>query len=440
MSVISFIHELTWADLPDTVRNQARRCLLDTLGAALGGRGTELSRVVYEAATAIFGGNDTQLWLDGRTVSAPGAALAHGMTVDALDIHDGYTLVKGHAGAAIVPATLATVPKDGDPISGQELLTSLVVGYEVALRAGLALHATACDYHTSGAWNALGCAAVAARRFGLDGEQTRHALGIAEYHGPRSQMMRCIDHPTMVKDGSGWGALAGVTAAILARSGFTGAPAVTVEDGEVEAIWRDLGKRWLILDQYFKPYAVCRWAQPAITGALALHRDHQIPLDQITEIEVSTFHAATRLASRHPATTEEAQYSLPFPVAAALVRGRLGLPELSGTGLADREVLRLAEQVTLIEDPDLTARFPAERVARVRITLTDGRVFDSGECQAPWDCAEPPTDDELQEKFRRLACESPAAARGEELLTTTWRTDDLPDARTLLDLLAAPIA
>src|SRR5207249_1978270 len=109
-------------------------------------------------------------------------ALANGMTIDALDIHDGYKLVKGHAGAAVVPATLATLTLDQQgTVSGRELLTTLVVGYEVALRAGLALHATACDYHTSGAWNALGCAAITARRLELSAEQTRHALGIAEY-------------------------------------------------------------------------------------------------------------------------------------------------------------------------------------------------------------------------------------------------------------------
>ena len=127
------------------------------------------------------------------------------------------------------------------PIDGREFITCLVLGYEIATRAGMALHATARDYHTSGAWNALGCAAIGARMLGLSADATRHALGIAEYHGPRSQMMRCIDHPTMVKDGSGFGALAGVSAACLAADGFTGAPALLIE-GEAEApFWRDLG-------------------------------------------------------------------------------------------------------------------------------------------------------------------------------------------------------
>ena len=175
-------------------------------GTAIGGRQTELARIIYDFAATAYGGEGTKLWFDGRDVSLPGAALAHGMMIDSLDMHDSCRPVKGHAGVALVPAVLATLTQtDGQTISGQELMTSLVMGYEIAIRAGKSLHATACDYHTSGAWSALGCAAIVARRQGFNEAQTRHALGIAEYHGPRSQMMRCIDHPTMVKDGSGLG-------------------------------------------------------------------------------------------------------------------------------------------------------------------------------------------------------------------------------------------
>ena len=127
------------------------------------------------------------------------------MTIDSVDAHDGHPLTKGHAGAAVLPALLALADAADGPPDGRELLTALVIGYEVAIRAGIALHATASDYHTSGAWNALGAVAVANRLWRCDERHLREALGIAEYHGPRSPMMRCIDHPTMLKDGSGLG-------------------------------------------------------------------------------------------------------------------------------------------------------------------------------------------------------------------------------------------
>ncbi|WP_315981724.1 hypothetical protein [Aliamphritea spongicola] len=103
-------------------------------------------------------------------------------------------------------------------------------------------------------------------------------------------MMRCIDYPTMVKDGSGWGALAGVSCALMAEHGFTGAPAITISDEKVADIWGDLGERWYILEQYFKAYPVCRWAQPAVEAVRQIRSEHAVNPDDIAEIHIHTFH------------------------------------------------------------------------------------------------------------------------------------------------------
>jgi len=436
MDVINFIHETQWDGLPVTVRRQARRCLLDTLGAAIGGSRTKLSQIIRDFAVFAFGGHGAYLWLDGREVSPPGAALANGMTIDSLDIHDGHPLAKGHAGAAIVPAVLATIPvKKSVKVTGAELLTTAVVGYEVALRTGIALHATASDYHTSGAWNALGSAAAAARRLGLTAEQTKHALGAAEYHGPRSQMMRCIDHPTMLKDGSGWGSMTGISAAFLAKDSFTGAPALTIESAEARQYWNNLGQDWLITGQYFKPQAVCRWAQPAVEAALLLQKSHRLSPDNINRIEVHTFHEAVRLNIRHPQSTEEAQYSLPFPLAAALAQGSLGVAELTDAALIDPAILQLADRIELIEDKEFSSRFPAQRFARVIIETNKNERHDSGDVEARWDAADPPSDQALMDKFRWLAQNVMPDDRIDELAKMIWQCPDLPDATGLLDVI-----
>jgi 2-methylcitrate dehydratase PrpD len=406
-----FIHRTTWADLPGGVRAQAVRCLLDTLGTAVAGRATDLSRIVHDFAAETFAGRGARLWQDGREVSPPGAALANGMTIDSLDIHDGHPLTKGHAGAAVVPAAFAGLGLGSGVVSGEEFLTAVAVGYEVALRAGMALHATAADYHTSGAWNALGCAAVTARRLGLADGPTLHALGIAEYHGPRSPMMRCVEHPTMLKDGSGWGAMAGVSAALLARRGFSGRPAATVEGGDCGRFWESLGSRWEVLHQYFKPHAVCRWAQPAVEGALELRDRYHLVADDIARIRIATFHEATRLAVRAPRTTEEAQYSLPFAVAAALVFGTLGAEQVTGSALTDPRVLRLVGLIDLCEDPELNTPFPALRLAHVSIETADGERRQVRHARPRWDAVEPPSERELLDKFRRLTRHLPGPWR-----------------------------
>ena len=220
----AFISGFRLEDAPAEAVHQAKRCLLDLIGVAAAGSQLQSSRIIRSVAATQFGGSGGWFLFDGRSASATGAALANATTIDGFDAHDGHPLTKGHAGCGAIAGLLAFAG-DGAGLSGAEALGHLMVGYEVAIRAGIALHATAAEYHTSGAWVSLGVAAIGARICGLDWAATREALGIAEYNGPRSQMMRCIDHPTMLKDGSGMGAMIGTQAAYLAADGFTGAPA-----------------------------------------------------------------------------------------------------------------------------------------------------------------------------------------------------------------------
>ena len=313
------------------------------------------------------------------------------------------------------------------------------MAYDIATRTGRTQHATVCDYHTSGSWNAVGTAAITARRMGLSHEQTRHALGIAEYHGPRSQMMRAIDHPTMVKDGSGWGAMAGVSAALMAADGFTGAPAITVDavyaKESINEFWDSLGKQYLMMEHYFKPYAVCYWAQAAIAGALQNQREGNLAPEEITRIKVYTFHNATRLAMRFPQKTDEAQYSLPFPVGAALVHGQLHFDELNGDNLFHPEVLRLSGLVELIEDDEIYKSFPQHRQARVVTETADGRSFDSGVIRPLWYLHNPATNDDIIDKFRQLANRYMPASRADELEQAIWNVESMNDITELAEML-----
>ena len=130
---------------------------------------------------------------------------------------------------------------------------------------------------------------------------------------------------------------------------------------------------------------------------------------------------------------------MPFPLAAALVHGRLGVAELTGTALKDPVVLQLCERVELIEDAKFNQRFPANRFARVEIETEDGSLFDSGEVEPNWEAGCPPSDLELREKFHRLSCEQLPGERAAELEQIVWRCDELPDLGKLLTLVTQPI-
>jgi 2-methylcitrate dehydratase PrpD len=407
VDAVGFARALRRADLPADVVRQAQRCLLDLVGVAAAASRTRAARLATAYAIDQLAGRSrsARILFDGRHAGLAGAAYAGASIIDAIDAHDGHPLTKGHAGVTVLPALLAFVDGMGIACDGGELLTCLVLGYEIGTRAGIALHSTVPDYHCSGAWNALAAAAIGARLLDLDEATTRHAFGIAEYFGPRGQILRVCHSPTMLKDGSGWGAHAGVSAVLLAQSGFTGAPAVTLDDAAPRPLWADLGSRWRIREQYFKPHPVCRWAQPAIEAALALRRAHAFDAADIARITVESFAEAVTLGAHcpRPATTDEAQYSITYPVATALVHGAMDAQALEPAALRDPRVARVIDVMELVEAPELSRRFPAERFARVRIELADGRVLASADTVARGSAENPLTDDEIAAKYRALA-------------------------------------
>ena len=431
---VAFLHELEFRDIPEHAIDNAIRGLTDTIGVAIAGSTTRLSKIIHNHAARQFaaGGNGgARLWQDGRKVSATGAALANGMTIDAVDGHDGYKPAKGHVACGLLAGLLA-ITESENVTDVETFLTALVAGYEVGSRAGVALHGTVSDYHTSGAWIAPTVAGVASRVMGLNFVQLREAIGIAEYHGPRSQMMRTIDHPTMVKDGSGWGAMAGISAAYLAADGFTGAPAVSFEHEDAAPYWADLGKTWLIGQQYIKLYPVCRWAQPPIEAALNLINDHDIDHRQIARVDVITFHEAARLATRHPKTTEEAQYSLPYSVAAAIVHGTVGAEHVADEALNEPVASGIRERIVMGEADEFNAAFPQFRRARVLIELTSGKRYESPPTEAKGDPENPVGNDVICEKFMTLSKPVIGEERSRQLL---HRLQNLPGETSISTLL-----
>ncbi len=401
-----FVLNQSAEDVPETARQAAALMMLDTMGVIIAATPMEAGVIARDTASLLYASNDTdyraRMMFDGRSVSMAGAAYAAATQTDNLDAHDGYNPTKGHIGVVVVPA-LAALAEHCHDLSGRDALMAVITGYEVAGRAGVALHDTVSDYHTSGAWNALGVVAMAARLRRQSPSQFRHALGIAEYHGPRSQMMREIANPTMLHDGSGWGALVGLSAAILAERGFTGAPAITVEEDRVADHWSDLGSFWQIEHQYVKPYPICRWAHAAIDGTRKLMLDHQLTHQQIKSIHINSFREAACLFADMPQTTSQAQYSLPFAVAAYAVNNQIGVAQISGAGLLDPTVADVVARIHVQEKERHSVRFPQGRWADVQIETTDGRVLASGDIHARGGPEAPMQTQEVVDKFMQFS-------------------------------------
>ncbi|GIT85356.1 MmgE/PrpD family protein [Roseobacter sp. OBYS 0001] len=436
-----FAHDLEYDQLPEQVLTVLRRSFLDTMGVAAIGSTTEMAAIARQGATALFGAGSAgaaRVLMDGTPLSPAGATMAGAFTIDSVDAHDGTSPCKGHAGSAVFPALLAFADTRQD-MRGSDFALLLAIAYEVSYRAGLAQHASCADYHTSGAWTAVGVATALACGLDSSAHAIRQAAGIAEYHGPRSQMMRCIEHPTMLRDGVGWGAPTGVTAAYLAQAGFTGAPALTCEDAP--AYWNDLGTRWrLVEDTHYKPYPCCRWAHPSIDAARDLMRTNNLTHGNIAKVDIKTFHYATQLAGHRPKTPDEFAYSIAFPVAAMIVRGQLGAAELTNDTLNDPDILRISHATTLIDDAHLTKISAGKRWAQVTLTTTDGTVYASAPRTPRGDADDPLSDTEISDKFHLFT--DPVKGRDQahriEQLCIRFDSLNAEAFSELLDLLLSP--
>lgn len=434
--------------IPENVRAVLWRSFIDTMGVAAVGAGTEISAITRTLANRFWRAapeaGEARMLFDGRAVSPAGAAFAGAFTIDSIDAHDGNTAAKGHAGSAVFPGVLAfaDAARSGKRgLTGGDLLVALAIGYEIAYRSGLAQHGTVSDYHTSGSWTAVGVAAAGARLLGLTAEPLRHAAGIAEYHGPRSQMMRGIDFPTMLRDGVGWGAPSGVMAAQMAELGFTGASAITIEGEAARPWWHDLGERWEILETHYKRYPVCRWAHPAIDAARDLMDAHQLTSAQIQRVRIRTFHYACRLAGHSPKSQDEMIYAMVFPVATMIARGVIGIDELRPEILGDPEIRRIAEATDVVETEHYTKISTRKRWADVTLYLQDGRALESEPRTPKGDPDDPLSDAEIAEKFHRFADPSLGPARATEIEALAEGFDGLSadHLNRLLDAVLSPL-
>ena len=169
-----------------------------------------------------------------------------------------------------------------------------------------------------------------------------------------------------------------------------------------------------------------------------MQKSHRLVPGEVKRITVHTFHEAVRLNCRSPGTTEEAQYSLPFPLAAALFSGRLGVSELTGSALNDPQILQLSERVELVEDKEFNRCFPSQRFARVEIETDEGGIFESSDVEPVWEACSPPADSELREKFKRLSREQLAEDCASELELLLWDCAKLNDLSRLLTLMTLP--
>ena len=408
--------------LQPPVEARARGLLLDYMGVLIGGSVLPVGeRAASYASHAGLGESSVQLR---GAAPAPTAALANGMTAHALELDDVTNVSSLHPGVVVWPAAMAAVERGGGTLG--DLLAAGVAGYEVTMRVGDALNAPATyarGFHPTGLAGAVGAAVAAAHAIGLDAGGMLNALGLAG--GIAAGSMAYVQNGSDGKRlNAGWAAHAGVVAADLAAVGTPGPPdALTGTYGLLHAVSNDprpedLGpldpEHPALLDVAIKPYACCRYIHPVIDACRELRASNGFRPDDLHRVSVSVLPGGGAIIAepaapkRRPTNRVDAQFSVYYVAAQALVHGPPTPDRFDEPHLWDADVLRIADCVEVASHAGLDEAYPQRWGCEVTAEFVAGNVQRVLVEDPRGDPRRPLSDAELQAKF--LAAAEPVDA------------------------------
>jgi 2-methylcitrate dehydratase PrpD len=420
--LVEFLARLGPEDLSAEVFDRTRYLLLDYLAVAIRGSREESSAPVYKMIRR----------LNARVL--PGyAALANGTAAHAIEMDDTHNAGSIHLGVVMFSAALALAESLPD-ISVENFTASVVAGYEAAARIAMALQPKehySLGFHPTATCGVFGAAVTASKILRLTTDQMLSAFGIAGSMAAGS-MEFLAEGGWTKRLHPGLAAQNGIQAAMLAAEGFRG-PSTILEgrDGFLRAhskkplpelITRDLGELFEIMRTSVKPHACCRYMQGPIDGVLALMREHDLRPDDVARIEVAVLEAGWALVAEprkqkyNPQSIVEAQFSMPFGAAVAVMCRAAGIVQFTEENLRSESIRRMMEKVVMQKDIRIEKNFPEEWPARAEIELKDGRRFEKFIAHPKGDPKNPLSWDELIAKFNSLAAPVVGPGRCDELV------------------------
>jgi 2-methylcitrate dehydratase PrpD len=431
--LVHFLHQIRPETLPAEVMDRARYFFLDYLAVAIRGSQEESARCVQRMIQRIEApGRASVLGTPIRTL--PGfAAFANGTASHGIEMDDTHSGGSIHLGTTMYSVALAIAESEPE-ISTDAFFAAVVAGFEAAARIAMAVQAKeqyALGFHPTQTCGVFGAAVTAAKLFGLTEEQTLAAVGITGSMAAGS-MEFLAEGAWTKRIHPGLAAQNGIQAAMLAAEGFTG-PRRILEgrDGFLHAYSRHpvperltagLGDSYEILRTAVKPHACCRYMQGPIDAILEIIRDDSLVEADIANIEIAILEAGwnivcePRAQKYSPESVVDAQFSMPFGAAAAVLHGAAGLDQFTQEQVHSPLLAKVMGKVTLVKDSNIEQTFPREWPARVTIQLYNGQTREKFVRYPKGDPENPLSWSEMTDKFRVLAGRVLAADRCERII------------------------
>jgi len=411
-----FAQDFEFEAIPEAVRTRALHLILDAVGIAHAASSYEFAHRALTALQAFGGGDSDVIGMPAR-LSLRDAALMNGILVHGIDFDDTYLPGGIHATASCFPCALGMAAHLG--LSGRDVITAYVLGMEIATRLSAVakgeLHQV--GFHPTGLIAAFGCAVMTGRLIGMTADQITMAQGITSSTASGSSREYSEETAWNKRVHPGWAAVSGITAAMLARQGFTGPTRVyegkyglfpshaadRIGRCDYSLATEDLGAKWEIERVAVKPVPVGQLGIALVDAAVALSREHRIAPADVASMLVLIPKEAVPIMwepiakRRRPANGYAAQFSIPYTVAASFARSRFGLAELSASSIADPEILALADRIEYAIDPD--SPYPKYYSGELIVTTRDGRKLRHREHVNRGAEDRPVSNDDIVEKF-----------------------------------------
>ena len=429
-----YVVNLSYADLPDPVVEKAKLHLLDALGNILGAYEMPWSQMVITVVKQMKGEpQSTVMGVDGRYPMIM-AALANGTMAHGIDADDsGARPSWAHPGSCVIPAVFAAA--EAMHVSGKDLITALVAGYEVSCRVDSSVYPGLRDrgFHATGVVGTIGAVAAAGKILGLGEDEMVNAFGLAGIQAAGlEEWLTAGDMSKRLHAGKA--AMNGVLAALLAREGYTGPSTVFegkygllathADSYDLGRLTEGLGVEYKILKCKFKPYACCHELCPPISMALELQRLHGIRVEDIEKIRIGLNHITAENQLKVAETPLHAQNHPAVAVAIALVEGGVFMREFFEC-YTDPRVVELGKKAEVYVDPVIDGVFPSKIGTRLEIITKDNQytLFEEDK--------QPISPSFIKEKFTVL---SSGLLSGEEAEKIIRVVEDLENLTNIMEL------
>lgn len=397
-----FVAETKFEDLPPSAVDTAKMRILDLITAAMVGFQMGIYRPLFEVLT---GKGDATVWGEGVKYPLRDAVLVNSFMAHSVYFEDGSRFTGGHPSSVVIPAALSLGEVRGS--NGKEIILSVALGYDVFIRLGKAIYPSTVvrGFQSTAVLGALGSAAACANLLKFDREKCKNALAIACNIGVGLKAALKTPHSQPIQVGRS--CEGGVLSALFAGRGVPGSDTI-IEDGFLKAfadhpnkeeILSELGRRYLIEETYIKIHAGCRGNHAPIDVIQDLIKKHEIRPEEIKEIKVKIDSVTMAGSIPDPRDGAQAQLSIPFSVAVAIVEGDASIYQYTDEKVSDPNIRSMMSKISIDVDKHLDKDYPAKRSAHGEIILVDGRRVSTFREMARGEPEFPLSAQEIEEKF-----------------------------------------